>query len=396
MSFVPLHKTTIAAVVRRISEEFSLPVKLSLRDELTDVLKEAQPVDRRGPFAAMFLDGFDILEGGDGGGMPGSIRGYPLARRGGGLRTYIREPAEKEDGDDGHGGQYDTMLKMNLVPVKYNFAFWYGTTDLLEMLDFQVAWTFARQKRRLDFSLNYLNMSIDVATRPSSSMTVARKTEDSDSGGYLVYEGQMETYGYANRDDSRDVVRRPVVVDVSLDVDIERALGRSRRMLADRQDSEGRVSESVGEAQDDLPAPRAAGVPLSNVKPPARAGSTERWGRNDLPEDVAYLGSLPAASGGLSDVQVLTAGSQAELDRHMSARGIAAVRLTADFGSYKEGEVLLREREGSGAGTVQVLTAMSQAELDGHAGAEGFSPVRLTADFGAYKEGEVLLETARS
>ena len=219
-SFVPLHKMLVAALIRRASEEFSIPIKLSMRDELEDVVKEAAPKDRQGHFAAMFLDGFDIMEGGDGGGASGSLRGYPLSRRGGGTRTYIRHPEEEDgDGDDGFAGEYDTILKMSLVPVKLNLTVWYGSTDLDELLKFLVAWAFARQKRRLDFRLNYMSHALDISCRPSQSMSVPRKSPETDTGGYLVHEGQLELYGYVNRDDDRDVVRRPVILPSDIEED---------------------------------------------------------------------------------------------------------------------------------------------------------------------------------
>ena len=218
---VPLHKIIIAAMLKRVKEEFVLPeLRLSMRDELEDVLKAASPRNRQGAFTALFIDGMDILEGGDTRGAAGGFRQYALSSRGGGVRSHIREPGKPEDGNDGHGGVYDTALRMNLVPIKFNFTFWYGNTDVAELMDFLVDWAFARQKRLLDFKLRYMNVELAIRADLSSSMSVPRKQPDSDSGGYLVYEGQLEVFGYANRDDKRDVHRRPLVVESNLDASL--------------------------------------------------------------------------------------------------------------------------------------------------------------------------------
>ena len=255
VSFVPLHKVVVAAVVKRTKDEFSLPIRLSLKDELEDVVKDAAPADRQGQFAALFLDGVDIMEGGDAGGASGSFRSYALSRRGGGVRSYVREPNEQEDGatgeEDGWGGQYDTMLKMNLVPVKFNFTFWYGTTDLSELMDMLVSWAFARQKRRLDFKLKYMALDMDISCRPSGSMSVARKSPDTDTGGYLLYEGQLEVYGYVNRDDARDTLRRPITLHAELDAELrEKSLAR---MLAGVGQDDKAVSLSTTVAGEGTP-----------------------------------------------------------------------------------------------------------------------------------------------
>ena len=213
----PLHKIITAAMLKRVKDEFLLPeLRLSMRDELEDVLKASRPRNRQGAFTALFIDGMDILEGGDARGAAGGYRQYALSGRGGGVRSRVRDPAAKEEGDDGHGGVYDTMLRMNLVPIKFNFTFWYGNTDVSELLNFLVDWAFARQKRLLDFKLRYMNMDMDIRTDLSSSMSVPRKTPDSESGGYLIYEGQLEMFGYANRDDKRDMHRRPLIVEDNL------------------------------------------------------------------------------------------------------------------------------------------------------------------------------------
>ena len=394
VSFVPLHKVVVAAVVKRTKDEFSLPIRLSLKDELEDVVKDAAPADRQGQFAALFLDSVDIMEGGDAGGASGSFRSYALSRRGGGVRSYVREPNEQEDGatgeEDGWGGQYDTMLKMNLVPVKFNFTFWYGTTDLSELMDMLVSWAFARQKRRLDFKLKYMALDMDISCRPSGSMSVARKSPDTDTGGYLLYEGQLEVYGYVNRDDARDTLRRPITLHAELDAELrEKSLAR---MLAGigQDDKAVSLSTTVGGASGARTAvPSSVGVSREQIaeivaSPALRTGSA-RWSRDRLPEDVLYEGD---AGEGVSSVRILEADDASDLDEDLG--GVVMARISSDFGDYEKGEVLLLVRD-----QVRRLEAGSSGELAEHADADGFAPIVITADFShdgvSYKEGEVVL-----
>ena len=84
-------------------------------------------------------------------------------------------------------------------------------------MGFLVDWAFARQKRFLDYKLRYMNLVLDIRMDPSSSMSIPRKTPEYESGGYMIYEGQLEVFGYANRDDERDMHRRPLIIDTNVD-----------------------------------------------------------------------------------------------------------------------------------------------------------------------------------
>ena len=70
--FTPVHRYILAGTLVKARQEFGLPVRFTLSDELDDVVKAHAPKERKGAFGALRLNGFDIMEGGDTGGTIGS------------------------------------------------------------------------------------------------------------------------------------------------------------------------------------------------------------------------------------------------------------------------------------------------------------------------------------
>ena len=205
--FKPLHHYVFAGLREMIAAEFSLSPHISAYEELSrDALRAALPKDRVGAFSTLYLNSMNVIESQDPRAAAGANRRFAVGH-GKGLESYIRKSSQEED----------AIVHMRCLPVIYSFTMWYGTTSYEQLLDFFTDWAFVRDHKRLNFDLRYLGVKFPIETVLGGDFSVPRKSSEADTGGYFVYEGTLETFGWCNHDDKRDLSRIPVVLDVDSD-----------------------------------------------------------------------------------------------------------------------------------------------------------------------------------
>ena len=112
-------------------------------------------------------------------------------------------------------------LRLLMTPAIIRLSVIYGTTDVQELMDFFSEWAFMRARNRLDFDLAYLGRTLPIKTVLGSSLSVPTKELPGDSGGYQVFEGDLEVHGFLTHDDPRDARIEPRTVDLELSLQRE-------------------------------------------------------------------------------------------------------------------------------------------------------------------------------
>ena len=197
----PLHQFVISGFRRVFAAEFELSeFRLTTSDIPDDAFFYSEAGNRVGKFAAFRMDSLSRLRGGEAA-APGSVRGNFTANYGARMQRAV-----------GNSGRH-LAVRTRVLPVKFEFTVWYGTTDIENTLGWFSKWIFARENSRLNFELEWMgaNYPVESVLSDDSLQVQTRQPLSGEDSGLYVHEGQVETYGWMSHDDPRDTHIVPLI-----------------------------------------------------------------------------------------------------------------------------------------------------------------------------------------
>ena len=199
----------VAGLIRMCKRELNLNkgLNLTLNSSIRDVFAKAKTKGEVGNklnyFAALKPTSIEMTEGQDPGGAAGALRSYPISHQG--LSSI--EAKVNQSGNQTHA------IKFSLIPTKFVFTFWYATPSIQEFISFFSRWSFAKEHKRLNFTLDWLKNDLPVEVNLQKSFSIPEKEDRWESSDYSIFEGELEVFGWTSSQDKRDIDTLPTIIE---------------------------------------------------------------------------------------------------------------------------------------------------------------------------------------
>lgn len=184
----PIEKMVIKGVQEMLAQTFGLTSDRIVFFATTDRMKIAEKVAKlheglegkvKWPLILLHLNSMSL-------GTEENLHGYntrSLARHG----MYLKASEQKT-----------RLLKAALIPVVMDIEVFYMTDSFDQAFAYSAAWLTTAVQNRLNFTVTYSNVGIDVRTQMSTSINTPDREESVEQPNVFEYVSNMRVAGYAN------------------------------------------------------------------------------------------------------------------------------------------------------------------------------------------------------